>query len=132
MIANEIKAGKLLKHPNVIPLMEVHEYVDCYELVFPFIEGVNLLKYMQSREFTPLPEVVARPICMQLTNAVEYCHSKEIAHMDIKLENIMISKGYKITLIDFGLSEPHTLSRLCISFGGSYEYAAPELLHRSP
>lgn len=44
----------------------------------------------------------------QVISAISYCHSKNVVHRDIKLENIMLmekgdlSKGIKI--IDFGIS----------------------------
>ena len=39
-----------------------------------------------------------------LLQALKYTHEKNIAHRDLKMENILISKGLKIKIIDFGFA----------------------------
>ena len=72
-------------------------------LVLEFIEGQILLSYLKEKK--KLNEADSRKIFKQLLAAVSYCHSKNIAHRDIKLENIIIDPNTKIIkLIDFGFS----------------------------
>lgn len=73
----------------------------CY-LVFDFIPGKTLFKILESSEFK-IPESTAANITKQLVDALCYCHSKKIAHLDIKPENIMITPSGDAILIDFGL-----------------------------
>jgi serine/threonine protein kinase len=48
--------------------------------------------------------MLARRIMRQMLKGLAFCHKKGVAHLDLKLENIMISKDQKkVTLIDFGL-----------------------------
>ena len=50
-----------------------------------------------------LSECTARMLFRQVLEAVKYCHSKGVAHQDIKLENIIIDlTTYETKLIDFG------------------------------
>ena len=86
---------------------------------------------LEELNFKPLSEQDARKIVKQIMNAVIYCHSKNVVHFDIKLDNIMINKStHKATLIDFGLSDfidpekGDVFNRRC----GSEEYCPPELL----
>ena len=63
----------------------------------------------------------------QLIKGVEYMHSQGVAHLDLKLENIMLGENFLLKIIDFDSSEPisakTTLSR------GTKDYRAPELMN---
>ena len=50
-----------------------------------------------------LEEQEIKSIFKQIVEGVRFCHSLNIAHRDIKLENILVSDGL-VKIIDFGLS----------------------------
>jgi serine/threonine protein kinase len=61
-------------------------------------------------------------------DAVSYIHDQNIAHRDIKLENILITKSGVVKLIDFGFAVAnHGTSR---TFCGTPTYMAPELVKK--
>ena len=56
----------------------------------------------------PMSEKMACEKFCQIISAVEYCHTKNIVHRDLKLENIMMSSGLDSAIpkiVDFGLSK---------------------------
>jgi serine/threonine protein kinase len=53
----------------------------------------------------PVHEGIARYYFQQLVSAVEYIHSKNVAHRDIKLDNILVDDSFQLILIDFGFAE---------------------------
>ena len=86
---------------------------------------------MEQRKLKPLKEKEARKIMIQLFKAVQYSHSRNVVHLDIKLDNIMIEpKSGHVTLIDFGLCDFITEqnSGFIKRRVGSKEYCAAELL----
>lgn len=56
-------------------------------------------------KLTGIPyEKLAANLILQLVNSLEYIHSKNIVHRDIKCENLVISRDGQLKLIDFGSS----------------------------
>lgn len=130
LIVNEIRAGQALSnHPNVAKLLSYHQETPYCYLVFEYIEGVDLFTWLEENDNYPMPESLARSVFVQLVQALRYCHSKGIAHMDLKLENVLFDeKSGKATLIDFGLSEK--LSANCKKWCGTWDYTCPSILRR--
>ena len=54
------------------------------------------------REFTPLPQELAKFMAAELVSALEYMHRAGIVHRDLKPENILISQDFRIKITDFG------------------------------
>ena len=73
------------------------------------MSGGDLQQYLASRQFQPVPIVMARSITHQIGQALRYLHNHNIIHRDIKLENIMLTShnaaSCKAKLADFGLAE---------------------------
>src|SRR5262249_44724450 len=68
--------------------------------------------------------------CIDLVNIVFGLHKKQIAHGDLKLENILVNKKGKIVLTDFGFARHLTESLFSDEVDGTFEYLAPEGLQR--
>mmetsp|Transcript_30872 Transcript_30872/g.28060 ORF Transcript_30872/g.28060 Transcript_30872/m.28060 type:complete len:312 (-) Transcript_30872:45-980(-) len=71
-------------------------------------------------------EKLLRSYFYQLIEAVEYLHDNQIAHLDIKLENVVLGANYFLKLIDFDLSY-RCDSNEPIKVKGTANYRAPEL-----
>ncbi|KAK3271654.1 hypothetical protein CYMTET_20011, partial [Cymbomonas tetramitiformis] len=74
--------------------------------------------------------VEARFFAHQIIAGVEYLHSQEIIHRDLKLDNILISDGESLTLklCDFGFSKSTLVHSIAKSRVGTTAYMAPETL----
>lgn len=117
MFKNECRILSNLVHPNIRQLYEFTEYT----MTLEYCEGIDMFDFLSSVELTY--ETIGH-LFMQLVDTIHYLHSKNIAHLDIKLENLMIDpENNKITLIDFG----HAIDDKYISkLGGTHPYIAPE------
>ena len=84
----------------------------------------DLIDYL--RQTGRLPSPVANGIFMQVLSAVESMHSKaSMAHLDLKLENVLLSEDYCIKLCDLGFSQ-NIYDRVFRSLGTD-GYKAPEI-----
>ncbi|CAM9301152.1 unnamed protein product, partial [Chrysoparadoxa australica] len=67
----------------------------------------------------------------QLLDGVEYLHKNDVTHRDLKPENLLLQSskgGWRLKIIDFGLSNTHEGGRLLETACGSPCYAAPEMI----
>ena len=94
--------------------------------VMPFIRGGELYKhFLKCKRF---PEQKVKIYIAQIALAIGYLHSKDILHRDLKLENIMINEDGYLKLIDFGLAKIVKNNDQTMSFCGTPEYIAPEMV----
>lgn len=72
----------------------------------------------------------AKLVLKQIASSLNYIHSKDIAHRDLKLENILYLKDGKVKVIDFGFAIRSRDKQR--TFCGTPTYMAPEIIRRSP
>ena len=99
----EFQLGVSLNHPNVAATYSLEEVPGvgmC--IVQEWIDGVTLGEWLRTK-----PSKAARKrVFSQLMDALEYIHSLQLVHHDLKPDNILITRnGENVKLIDFGLSE---------------------------
>lgn len=86
-LIKEIEILKILDHPNILKLYEIYESRSNIYLVLEYIQGGDLLSHL--KEKLQYSEKDASLIILKILETLEYCHSKNIIHRDLKLENIM-------------------------------------------
>jgi len=124
-LRREFEIGFQLDHTNIIRYLEYNSNSEDPSILLEFIDGVNLSNAINKHTIALSVEVKKR-ILTQLCSAVEYLHSKQIYHLDLKPSNLMITfRGKNLKLIDFG----HSVSDGDLSImGGTKEFMPPEQL----
>ena len=125
-IHREIRILKMIKHPNIVELLEVQETSSHLYLVMEHASGGELFDYIVSNN--RLPEKEACRLFQQITSGVEYLHNLNVVHRDLKPENLLLDEHKNIKIIDFGLSNTYDPGQLLESACGSPCYAAPEMI----
>lgn len=72
-----------------------------------------------------LPQSLVRYLFTQILAGVEFLHAEAgVAHLDLKLENILVGNHFELKLCDFGFFE-ETSAKVCKN-RGTHGYRAPE------
>ena len=131
----EARTSTMIKHRNLAMLYDFAQLDDgSYYMVWEFIDGVNIQKWMASNG--AMPPRLAIEIAIQALTGLDHLHSMGLIHRDVSPENIMLSqeRGGKllVKVIDFGIAKQLTegeggqgLTQTGM-FLGKLKYASPE------
>ena len=96
----------LFSHPNIVRVFDIFEHNQTAYMVMEFVAG-ETLKHKIQREGA-MDATDAIKLFDQLLDAVEEVHRKGMLHRDIKPDNIMLTPGGRLVLIDFGSARDFT------------------------
>ena len=127
-LRNEINILKDLEHDNIIKLYDWYLEQDSLAnkyivLVMEYASGGDL-KYLKDRHNNEIPLDISRNILEQILNGLDYLHTNNVIHRDLKLENILISDNnpIKIKIADFGLAKIYNNTNQRHSISGTPGY----------
>jgi len=111
VLTDEAHKAKLMKEVNLLLKLRHNHVVKIYEtietdkhiiIVMELCAGGDLLNYVHKRR--RLKEPYAQKIFKQIIDGLCYIHAKQIAHRDIKLDNILLDGKGNVKIGDFGVS----------------------------
>ena len=125
-LKHEISILQDLSHDHISQLFAVYESEDSVYMVMEYLPEGTLGKRLNKKG--KFDEASAKVLIRGLLETLDYLHSKDIVHRDLKLENLMMINGNnnEVKLIDFGLA--FRCSCLESSKCGSPGYVAPEIM----
>ncbi|XP_075430266.1 caM kinase-like vesicle-associated protein isoform X2 [Ascaphus truei] len=125
----EINILKMVKHPNILQLVDVFETRKEYFIFLELASGREVFDWILDQGY--YSERDTSNVIRQVLEAVTYLHSLRIVHRNLKLENLLYFnrlKNSKIVISDFHLAKLETslIKEPC----GTPEYLAPEVVAR--
>ena len=120
-----------LNHKNIIKYYEIYEDIKYINIVME--QGqTDLFEFLIKSPLGYFPDEIAVDFLIQIFSAIDYLHSINIIHCDIKPENFVLKINKtktELKLVDFGniRRKPKDKERLN-NFSGTREYMAPEAL----
>ena len=87
------------RHCNIVRLYESFETNQHIVFVMEVCGGGDLLTYVRRRR--KLKEEIARFLFKQIITGLAYCHTKNVLHRDIKLDNILLTSQGDVKICDF-------------------------------
>ncbi len=134
----EAQRASALNHTNVGGVYDVVEHAGEFWLVMEYVEGQTLRHRLKQ----PISSEEFFAIAAQCCEGLQAAHEKGIIHGDIKPENIMITPGNRVKILDFGVARrafrpanPDDATKsieTMTASGGTPAYMAPEVLLQKP
>lgn len=121
VFVTEVSALIILKHPSILTLRDIASDETNYYMFMEYFKDGSLADLLKRRIY--LEEKEAQSIFSTVMTALQFCHSRNVIHRDIKPGNILLRGGVGV-LADFGVS---SFSLAYRSRSGTIAYMAPEL-----
>lgn len=123
-LRREIEIQSHLRHPNILRMFGYFYDEKRVYLILEYSMGGELFSKLQEKG--KFEERKAAAIIKDLSNALNYCHSKNVIHRDLKPENLLIGRSGEIKIADFGWSV-HAPSSRRTTMCGTLDYLPPEI-----
>ena len=137
LLANEVRIGTKLNHPNILGIKEVYEGMKTISIVMEYCEGGDLFDFIMKSPQKRLDDFNTIDLLIQILSSLDYLHNVlKICHRDLKPENFLISINEQnrpiLKLIDFGLATYICRGEKMKGKIGTTMYMAPEILKNEP
>ena len=121
-----------LDHPNVMKILDVEKKENIVWMIMPLCE-FDLNKFYKRRDISPDTN---SEVMKQIMMGIEYLHSGNIVHRDIKPGNILVTSvaPLHLKLADFDVCkclDPEVETSLMTSNVGTLAFKAPEFFQRT-
>lgn len=105
-VKSEFTIAKSAHHPNIVETFRLCTYNGRWNHVMEFCEEGDLFGLVSQKYLSREDRLLDR-LCLfkQIVQGIHYLHANGIAHRDIKLENLLLTKECKLKITDFGVSE---------------------------
>lgn len=126
-LQREIEIQTNVRHKHILRLYSFFHDATRIYLVLEFAEKGELYGHLQKLQ--RFPEPLAAKFIKQLTESLQYLHSKNVIHRDIKPENLLVDHMGNLKIADFGWSV-HAPGRRRQTLCGTLDYLPPEMVEQ--
>ena len=100
-VLREARMASAIEHPNVCAIYEVGETGDEGYIVMQYVPGKSLDQLIARGPATPQ---LVLSVGIQIADGLQAAHSLGIFHRDLKPQNVMLTDGGLVKILDFGLA----------------------------
>jgi CHASE2 domain-containing sensor protein len=124
----EAESAGRLSHPNIVTMYDAGEEHDLAYIAMEFLKGRDLTPYVRADNLLPLSKVMS--IVARVAEALDYAHTQNVVHRDIKPGNIMYDpESDTVKVADFGIARLTDSSKTKTGMVlGTPSYMSPEQL----
>ncbi|KAG1674106.1 Serine/threonine-protein kinase ULK3 [Nymphon striatum] len=127
-LLTEISILKKLKHDHIVEMKDFQWDDNFIYVIMEYCSGGDLSHFIKKKR--RIPELLVKQFLQQLATGFQFLRSQNIAHMDLKPQNILLSSVSQpvLKIADFGFAQYMHQEEVAYSMRGSPLYMAPEIL----
>jgi eukaryotic-like serine/threonine-protein kinase len=134
----EARLAAQMNHRNIVQVFELGEQDGAYFIAMEYVQGKSLRDLIDAsvRRKEKIPAELCRALAEQICDGASYAHnltdlagrSLNLVHRDLNPQNVLISYGGDVKIIDFGIakSELSTVKTEAGMIKGKFVYMSPE------
>jgi hypothetical protein len=131
-ITTEYSVLRRVNHVNVVSGLDFLHGVKNVYIIMEMAGPINLFKMMRAEGERGMPWPKVKSLLLQIAGGVAHLHEKDIAHCDLKPENITIGEDGCAKLVDFGQAVDVLEEIPELKFPrGTMPFVAPEVMRLS-
>jgi serine/threonine-protein kinase len=135
----EARIAQMVKHPNVVPVVDTGEHQGLPFMAQRFISGKSDPNKGESlddklKRDGPLDVATSVQVCTDVASGLEALWAAGMVHRDVKPANILLDERGQAYITDFGLAKDTQGSLLTLPGQalGSMDYMSPEQIRGEP
>ena len=122
-VIEEARRAAALGDRCIVTIYGVIEHQGNSAIVMELVDGHELQNVSSVLEPKQIAKIIA-----EATRAISVAHHAGILHRDLKPQNLVVTPGHEVRILDFGLSIEISSANIEEGFSGTVAYAAPERL----
>jgi formylglycine-generating enzyme required for sulfatase activity len=140
VLSREAQHLQSLTHPNIVRVIDCDRDGEIVFMTMELLAGESLYDKMRASKASAIPRDFAMRLIECIARALEFAHSKNVLHGDLKPGNVFLTKAGEIKVIDFGLArlmvqpdgaQPKTANNAADRMRAlTPAYASPEMLEK--
>jgi serine/threonine protein kinase len=121
----EVHICSSFDHPNLLKVEDSGETTETIYQVTEWLEGMTLAELLKQKLVVSWDQKLG--IMEQVCAGLEYAHSKNILHRDVKPSNIFLESSGRVKLLDFGMARTQESNLTVAGLSpGTLTYMSPE------
>lgn len=121
---DEARITMQLSHTGILRFYNFSTYNGCYYMVMEVLHGKSLRDILASNG--PMDVESVLQVLLEAARPIDYVHSHNVIHKDLKPENIVITDAGEVKIIDFGTATLHNKIHENDVIVGTPEFMSPE------
>ncbi len=99
----EARTAALLNHPSIVTVHEWDTDADEAFIIMEHVDGATVGDLMQASD-GPLTLDEAAAVVEAVADALEFAHDNGVLHLDIKPDNVLVTRDGRVKVADFGIA----------------------------